>query len=411
MGRLASHAAHKNGGVGREETMAFFRRRPGPLLLVGGALAVAWGVAAAGCARPGGGAGARVPVVYVSNARDDTVTRIDAATGRVIDPALPGGAAPWQLAVGTQGELLVLAATPDAGARLTHVTRGVGGWQARPVVLEPGAEAPLLAGAGRYAVVAYRVGRALPDRGPARCRVVPIDLATGRPGTGRDVCDGRDSVVALATGGDDAVPRAYLAVWRLPVVPESCGGATDSRVVALRLDTGARVAVAPLDGVPGPLATGPGGRLYAAEALPTAEVAVPGATSTACAAAGYDERFEGAPAWRVWALDATTLAPAGVSVVPAPVRALAATPDDGAAFTLVGRATVLLLSPGGGPATPFASLPEPAFGLAASAERLYTLDVFGDRVWGLDRRTGALATTIPTGHRPVGIVVAAVDHR
>ena len=98
--------------------------------------------------------------------------------------------------------------------------------------------------------------------------------------------------------------------------------------------------------------------------------------------------------------------------MPAPVRALAVTPDGGDAFVLAGRATRAAPGPGrAGRRSPFATLPEPAFGLAATDDRVYTLDVFGDRVWGLDRRTGAVATTIPTGHRPIGIVVAAVDQR
>jgi hypothetical protein len=131
------------------------------------------------------------------------------------------------------------------------------------------------------------------------------------------------------------------------------------------------VAIAPLDGVPGPLllAPGPGGRghrLYATEALPGPDGAGPGEPPEACAEANYGEAFEGARAWRVWDLDAATLAPEAEHVVPYPPRALAATPDGG-----------------------------------------FTLDVFGDRVWSLDRTRGRGLRTIPTGRSPLGLALAA----
>jgi hypothetical protein len=47
-----------------------------------------------------------------------------------------------------------------------------------------------------------------------------------------------------------------------------------------------------------------------------------------------------------------------------------------------------------------------ALGLVATDERLYTLDVLGDRVWALDRRRGALVQTLTTGRRPIGLVLA-----
>ena len=240
--------------------------------------------------------------------------------------------------------------------------------------------------------------------------MVRVELARGHPGPARDVCAGRDSVVGLAASGDGAL--IYVALWRRPGAAQSCDGATGSRVVALSADTGAPVATAPLDGVPGPLllAPGPGGlgdRLYASEALPGPDVAVPGWPPEACAAAGYGDAFEGARAWRVWGLDATTLAPEGEHAVPSPPRALAATPDGGAAFVLAGRATLLRLAPAGGPAVPFATLPDAAFGLAATDDRVFTLDVFGDRLWSLDRARGRSLRSLPTGRSPLGLALAA----
>ena len=95
--------------------------------------------------------------------------------------------------------------------------------------------------------------------------------------------------------------------------------------------------------------------------------------------------------------------------MPAPVRALAVTPDGGDAFVLGGRArpgAVLRLAPSGGPALPFATLPGAAAGLAATDARVFTLDVFGDRVWALDRRRGAVVQAVATGRGPVGLVLA-----
>ena len=378
-----------------------------PAALVGGVLAVLWGLAVAGCAPAVGGTGTGAPVLYVGNARDGTLTRIDAASGHVLGPPLPGGVAPWHLAAGPDGEVLAQPAATGADARLTFIAPATEGWRARPLALEPGARDPLLAGGGYAAAVAYQAPGAA--AGVARCRVAGIDLQRGHLAPPRDVCAGRDSVVALAAGSDGTL--VYLALWRRPDPAQPCDEPTGSRVVALRPDTGALVATAPLEGVPGPLllAPGPGGvgqRLYAAEALPGPELTLPGEAAGECAWAGYGKRFEGAGAWRVRGLDAATLTPEGEHAVPYPPRALAATPDGGDAFVLAGRATILRLAPAGGRVVPFATLPDAAVGLAATDDQVFTLDVFGDRVWGLDRARGRGLRTIPTGRSPLGLALA-----
>jgi hypothetical protein len=58
-------------------------------------------------------------------------------------------------------------------------------------------------------------------------------------------------------------------------------------------------------------------------------------------------------------------------------------------------------------ARPFATLPDWAIGLAATDDQVFTLDVFGDRLWGLDRVRGRVLRTIPTGRSPLGLVLAA----
>jgi hypothetical protein len=305
--------------------------------------------------------------------------------------------------------VLALPASTAPGVRLTYVAPAPGGWRARSLPLEPGARSALLAGGGRFAAVAYRAGGAPDAQSGGRCRVALVDLARGQQAPARDECAGRDTVVGLAVDADGAL--VYLALWRRPGDAGPCGGPTGSRVVALRADSGAPVATAPLDGAPGPLllAPGPSGRgplLYAAEAAPTPDVAVPGEPPADCRWAGYDERFAGARAWRVWGLDATTLASEGEHAVPYLVRALAATPDGTDAFVLAGRASLFRFAPAGGPAAPFATLPDPAFGLAATDDRVFTVDVFGDRVWVLDRQRGAVVRAVATGRGPVGLALA-----
>jgi hypothetical protein len=388
-----------------------------------GALLLAWAVIAAGCAGGSGvTAAARAPVLYVANGRDGTVTRFAAAGGAVLGAPLPAGEVPWQLAVGPSGELLILSATARPGARLTRVSRDSragDGWRTQRVDLEPGARAPVLAGGGRHAVVAYEAGDTAVELGPRRCRLVRVDLATGHVGAAHDVCRGPETVVGLAVeagGAAGASTQAgalvYLALWRRPVeATTACDGATGSRILALRLDTGAPVAAAPLAGVPGPLvlANAPGRlgrRLYAVEAAPGADVAGPGRLPTDCRAAGYEEQFAGARAWRVWGLDATTLIQEASATVSHPVRALAVTPDGEDAFALTEPPAVHRLAPAGGPPAWTTSLPGPALGLAATDDRVFTVDAYGDRVWGLDRRRGAVVQRLATGRGPTGVVLS-----
>jgi YVTN family beta-propeller protein len=80
-------------------------RRPPRAALAGGTLAGLAGlavlgcVAGAGCGVGGGASLAGAPVLYVSNSRDGTLTRIDTASGRVVGAPVPAGRAPWNLAV------------------------------------------------------------------------------------------------------------------------------------------------------------------------------------------------------------------------------------------------------------------------------------------------------------------------
>ena len=135
------------------------------------------------CVPASPGAGGAPPVLYVASGGDRTVTRLDAGSGRPLGPSLPVGRAPWQLATGPGGHLLLLATSPPT--TLTHVGRGAGPWRVRQVLVERGTDAPRLAGDGRgRAVLAYHRG-ALPP-GPRRAGAgVPPGPAGRRPGHDR----------------------------------------------------------------------------------------------------------------------------------------------------------------------------------------------------------------------------------
>ena len=158
--------------------------RPGrPAGLTPAAAAAAVVLALAACAPPVTSTGRPAAgILYVANGFDGTITRLDGATGRVLGPPLPAGPAPWGMATGPGGRLLVLAS--GGGTTLTHVTPGDrpgAGATALPVPLEAHATGAIMAddGNGRAAVV-YRLaaaGGAPPGAPP--CHLVLLDVAAG----------------------------------------------------------------------------------------------------------------------------------------------------------------------------------------------------------------------------------------
>src|SRR3712207_3885577 len=93
-------------------------------------------------------------VLYVANSREGTVTQYDPQTGRRVGGPVPAGRAPMRLLAG-EGGLLAMTLGAGAYGRLTHVTRR-GGWEARPVPLEPAAQVTAMAGdGGAWAAIVY----------------------------------------------------------------------------------------------------------------------------------------------------------------------------------------------------------------------------------------------------------------
>src|SRR5438093_13474953 len=76
-----------------------------------------------GCARPSKTAASPLtpPLLYVANGLDNTISRLDARTGRALGEPLPAGPAPWRLVTGPAGRALVVSAGPGSGGALTYV--------------------------------------------------------------------------------------------------------------------------------------------------------------------------------------------------------------------------------------------------------------------------------------------------
>jgi DNA-binding beta-propeller fold protein YncE len=371
---------------------------PRPSFLVLAALLVA------GCARPAGFApGPRLPLLYVANAADGTITRLDAVSGRVVGRPLPAGPAPGQVAAGPGGALLVLSLASRPAARLTHVVPAGSGWSIREVRLDGTPGDVLLAGDGqRHAAAAYPVRTADPAAPP--CRLAVVDVATGAVVGTRIICAARESLHSLALERTAAGLVAYVGLWRAPT---DAGGRPlpgSGAIVAVETATGAVAGRTGMAGVPEHLllAAAPGHegpRLYAVEGTPGPEARNPGVPSVP----GLD-----AGAWRLVGIDPATLDVESVLPLGEQPGAVTVTPDGNDAYVRAARGrTVAHVDLRTGRSRPLVTLPGlSAGGPVVSGERLYAPDSLGSAVWAVDRRRGRLAQTIPVGRRPLGITLA-----
>jgi hypothetical protein len=362
----------------------------------------------AACAPPADTRAAPEAVLYVANARDGTVSRIDLPGGRPAGAAIPVGAAPAQLVASPGGHLLVVPTTADRGAAPALVTRGGGGprgpgaWRTRPLPLEPGARHVLLAGdGGDLALLAYELTDSTGDPAAARCRLVLVDLGTGDVAPPRTVCRGPESVVGLALdappGGNPADAVAYLAVWRAPPPggPDGCDPPPGGRIAAVLARTGAPIAATALAGVPDRLVLAPAGdagrRLYAVEAAPLPSTGLP----DACPSMTHGKYVVNAGGWALLGLAPDTLAVERRLPLPLWPYALAVAPDGDHAYALAPMTAVFHLDLAGGAVRPFAALADAPLGIAVTADRVYVADPRADAVRALDRRTGREVRVVP----------------
>ena len=228
------------------------------LLLVGVALWTTPGCAPQGGAGHAGGAPA---LLYVANAGDATVTRLDPTSGQVVGRPLPAGPGPWQVAPGPRdaagaSSLLVLSDTKAPGGEIgvTRLYRAGGRWTTQPVAVGTGSGVVWLAGdGGRYGAVAYHNAPAGAGGPARRCPLVLVDHRSGTVVRRHSVCDEPELVAGLALDDGPAGPVAYVAVG----VPRPPGAGQDTarpgaggRIVAVDAQTGAVLATRSLPGEP-----------------------------------------------------------------------------------------------------------------------------------------------------------------
>jgi hypothetical protein len=373
-------------------------------------------VLAAACAPPAGAAAARVPapVLYVADA-GGTVTPRDAATGRAVGPPVPAGPAPWQMAPGPNGSLLVLPAGSRFRDRLTFVPAAGTGGAARPVPIDPDAFGTLLAGdGGPYAAVAYQVlppARTPQFVRPSPCGLALVDLRTGTVARVHAPCGPNDVPLGLALENGPTGPVAYLGLWRRPGEADGRPVPGGGRVVALHGLTGAALGAAPLAGLPVHLLVAPaageaGRRLYAVEAVPDMSQADSRLGSP-------DQELAAADRWHLWRLHPATLdVETGVLLQHAP-RWLAIAPDGAHAYALAGPGSFSTPSPvlhidlTRGAWRLWARVPGSGLGgLAVTADRVYVPDTEGGALAVVDRRSGLVVRRLPAGRHPLAITLA-----
>jgi hypothetical protein len=367
-------------------------------------------VAAIGCAPPARGASAPGARLYVVNAADASVSLVDPGSGRGLG-AVPVPHGTQQAVAGRVGvdEALLTLAAPGGALTRLHRSGWDGVWASRPVVLETGAIAWLIAGDGaRHGAAAYAlrsVGAGRP--GPA-CRLALIGLADAAVERTLPVCAGAgDSVEALALERGPDGPVAYVALWRQAAPGAGPGGA---RLAAVHPQTGAVRASTPLPGVPeqllvAPAPDGASRRLYAVTAVTNAVASQDGAAGAGALAAEAAE-------WRLTGLDPATLRVESEQRLPHRPLWLGVTPDGRRAFAVAGPTS--LLTPSvllridllGGSASLLRAAPGRAMGLAVTGDRLFLADPEGDGLWVTDHR-GWLARTVRVGRHPVALALSA----
>jgi hypothetical protein len=365
------------------------------------------------CAAPPAGAGTVTDgqVVYVANAGDGTVTRLDGATGRALGAPVPAGQGPGGLVPGRDSTLLVLGIGAAARGTLTYVARAGSTWVARPLALEPDASAVAVAGDGQYAAAALSTIWA-PGATPAQraCRLTLVDLRTGTVGRRWPVCRPGEEPAGLAMDADAGGPVAYVALRARPDERHEDRSAGQGRIVAVDLATGLPMAEAPVVGKPGALVMaaawgGTGRRLYTVQSPPD---------TPDCAG---NEWCSTSPAggWRLIGWDPATLVPEEDYPLPFPPLWLSISPDGQHGYMFApefapsnGDAAVLVqIDLRSRALHPLARFARPSLGpMVVVGRRFYVPLPDQQAVWVLDPH-GRVQQTIRVGQAPIGLAVSA----
>lgn len=378
-------------------------------------LACALAVVAGACGAPHGPTAAPSrALLLVVNSVDGTITRLDADSGAVAGPPLAAGGAPWQIASGPSGGVLVVSSSAPRGT-LAYLSPGTpvgrGAWTSRVVRLDVNPEVSLLdslmaSDGQQYAAVTYRA-RGGPAGGAQRvattdqaCRLAVLTLSGPSVLRTQELCRPEERPYSLAVGNGPEGAVVYAGLWSWPRADPRGGGR--GRVLAIDALTGVTRAVWATEGAPTWLAVAPSPA--AAHRLYALELAVPhrqddGADLSDTAVGG-----------RVWELNAAALTGQPITALDPPLG-LALSPVGDALYVLSragGRSTDLvridlldgsrhLVSTldgivGGGP--------------AVTGNRIYVLDAAHSRVWPVDRASGSLLRPIRTGRGARGLLVA-----
>jgi DNA-binding beta-propeller fold protein YncE len=360
-----------------------------------------WGATAAllmACTGARGGVSSATVPLYVVNAGDGTVSRLDGQSGRSLGPALSAHRAPGQIAAGRGGGLLVGGASGEYGGELTFLAPAAAGggredqWRTRPLALGEPAEGVTLAGDGYdHAVVTYYPVAG--EAGRPRCRLSLVDLRDGTAARPHTVCAADEQVGGLALASGPAGPIAYVALWRGVTSASGVWAIVRPRVVDLDAATGAVAAMQLLSGVPVHLSLGAapgrlGTRLYCIEADP-------------------DERYD-AGAWgrRLLGLNPETLEVETDLKVARPISRLVVAPDGDRAYGLTDAGASLveidLLT---GATARRIELPRTghALDIAVTERWVYIANAFGNEIWTVDRVRGGIVRTIRVGQGPVAL--------
>jgi hypothetical protein len=360
----------------------------------GAALLLTTGVTA--CVGAGAGADGAPPALYVVHSPDGVLARLDAATGRALGPPLPAGPAPWQIAPGPDGSLLVLTAFPARQSALTHIVRTPRGWSARAIALGVLADDAILAAdGGRYPVVADHLPDARPGAPAHGCRVALVDALVGRVARTYAPCAEGEWLTGVAVLHAETGPMAYLGIRGTSPGSITVRPTGRDRIVAIDAERGTRLAARPLAGPPSHLllAAAPGRlgrRLYGVEALDglPPEPGMP---------------FRG----RLLGLNPDTLELESVHALAFSPAQFVVAPEGDQVYALFEQDVLRLDLVGGGEAR-LASLPEPGAGLAVTRDRVYVSDLRWAALWVFDRHRERPLPPVRVGRYPTALLVAPV---
>jgi len=379
---------------------------------------------AAACAPPERGTAGRGAVLYVANATDRTVTRLDAASGRSVGPPIAIAHTPAFLVAGSDGRFL--AATPPGvieGAATLVTVDTQGHATTRPLPLGSAAQILFAAGDGRSS--AALVYRPWEGEGPSRrsggCRLAVVDLAVAALTHTYELCQPGEEPTGLALPSGAGNALAYVGMWRSgsPGSARSgeagAGTSTGGSIVEVDTASGARRTVVALEGAPGllsgsrstppstPSPAAMGGRLCFVET-------VPGPLRPAQDWRDVDPVIT---RWRLIVLDTGSRGVAAVYPLPFPPLALDLSAGQQEAYVLghedsPTRTTLLagvdLTS--GAMGRPF-RLRGTGLSLAVSGEVVFVPNAAGAEVWAVNLPKHQLERSVPAGRQPVAVAIGA----